>query len=185
MQSSHDKLNGRSAGPTLAVRLLSASRQRGRLIGGGLSLACAIGRSGLTADKREGDGASPRGVLTVLGGFYRPDRFGCRPPAALPLAPLRPNDGWCDAPGHAAYNRHVRLPFAASHERLWRDDHVYDIVLITDWNYTHRQRQRGSAIFFHLTEAGERPTQGCIAIARADMLKLLPRLTPGTRLVLG
>ena len=183
MQSSHDKLNGRSAGPTLAVRLLSASRQRGRLIGGGLSLACAIGRSGLTADKREGDGASPRGVLTVLGGFYRPDRFGCRPPAALPLAPLRPDDGWCDAPGHAAYNRHVRLPFAASHERLWRDDHVYDIVLITDWNYTHRQRQRGSAIFFHLTETGERPTQGCIAIA--DMLKLLPRLTPGTRLILG
>lgn len=182
---SDKRKSGRSAPGTLDVRLIRPSATRGRLTGGGLDVACAVGRSGVRALKREGDGASPRGSHAILFGFYRPDRLRIRPRSSIALRPLRPDDGWCDAPGHPDYNRLVRRPFAFGHEALWRDDELYDIVLVLDWNYSRRARGRGSAIFFHLSRPGYQPTEGCVAIGRADMLRLLARIGRGTRLRLG
>lgn len=184
MQSLHAKLKPRHRLiRRLRLHLVNPKSSRGRLVGGGLDVACRIGRAGLAAGKREGDGATPRGRLCVVYGFWRPDCFRCRPKSALPLRQLRPDDGWCDAPGHPAYNRRVRLPFSASHEALWREDGLYDLVLVLDWNYRRRRRGRGSAIFFHLAAADGRATAGCIAVRRADMIRLIDRLAPGAEIV--
>jgi L,D-peptidoglycan transpeptidase YkuD (ErfK/YbiS/YcfS/YnhG family) len=95
------------------------------------------------------------------------------------VRPIRPADGWCDAPADGNYNRRVKLPYSASHERLWRDDALYDLVVVLGYNDRPRSLGRGSAIFMHLARPGYVPTAGCIALSRADMLKLLARLKPG------
>jgi L,D-peptidoglycan transpeptidase YkuD (ErfK/YbiS/YcfS/YnhG family) len=178
------KLKGMSI-TRLHVCVRSPGSSRGRLAGAGFTAPAVIGRSGLTALKREGDGASPRGQFRVLGGFYRPDRFGARPRSGIPLQPLRIDAGWCDDPADRNYNRPVRRPYPASHEHLWRDDHLYDVVLVLDVNLRPRVRGGGSAIFFHLARADAAPTAGCVAISRTDMLKLLPRLSTRTRIAFG
>ncbi len=185
-ENMHGKLKSKGSAVTLLhVRVKSAHATLGRLVGPGVDMAATIGRTGLTALKREGDGASPRGRFRILGGFYRPDRFRVRPRAGFPLLALRPDDGWCDDPSDGNYNRAVRCPYLGSHEAMWRADHVYDVVLVLDFNIRPRMRGGGSAIFFHLAQADFRPTAGCLAVGRADMLKLLPRLSTRTCIVFG
>jgi L,D-peptidoglycan transpeptidase YkuD (ErfK/YbiS/YcfS/YnhG family) len=104
--------------------------------------------------------------------FYRPDR-ALAPPTRLPLQPLDPADGWCDAPDDGAYNRLVRLPYAASAERLWRDDPLYDLLIVLGYNDAPVAAGRGSAIFLHLARDDFGPTEGCIALGRADLLAVL------------
>ncbi|MDJ0930469.1 MAG: L,D-transpeptidase family protein [Breoghania sp.] len=154
------------------VRALSASRTRGRLIFGPLSVACALGRTGISHEKREGDGATPSGRYRLLQVLYRADRIQ-RPITRLPVCALKPHDGWCDDPRHGRYNRPVRLPFSASHERLWREDHLYDVVVILDHNQKPRSLGGGSAVFCHLARPGYLPTEGCVAVSLADMCRLL------------
>lgn len=167
----------------MIVHRKAGDPQRGQLVAGGRVLACALGRSGPAAIKREGDGAAPaQSAMRPLWGYWRADR-GPRPITALPMVPTRADEGWCDAPSHPAYNRPVRLPFSASHETMWRRDGLYDICIVLDWNMRPgRARHRGSAIFLHLARPGYRPTEGCIALARRDMAWLLARLDRHTRL---
>lgn len=167
----------------LRVRTLSARATGGRLVSGTLSIPCVLGRAGTTWRKREGDGATPAGEHRLVRLRVRSDRLARNPAPRLPVAALAPDDGWCDAPDHPRYNRPVRLPFAASHERLWREDGLYDVIGVLDWNLAPATRGRGSAIFLHL--AGDGPTAGCIALRRADLLKLLGRLAPGCRIRVG
>ena len=141
---------------------------------GTLSVPCALGRSGLSVRKREGDGATPIGTFALRGGYYRADRM--LPLQGFKLKRLGPSDGWCDAPAHFFYNRHVRHPFAASAEHLWRDDHLYDVVIVIGHNDRPRRRGMGSAIFLHLARDGLQPTEGCIALKRTGMLKVVSRL---------
>lgn len=162
----------------------SAAAQRGTLEFGPFRWPCALGRSGIRAVKREGDGASPRGSYAVLRIFYRPDKFR-RSPVAVPAAALTACAGWCDAAADRNYNRRVRLPYAASAERMWRDDDLYDAVLVLDYNIRPRIRGAGSAIFLHIARAGYLPTEGCVAISKHDMRLLLSRLRSGTRLVIA
>lgn len=131
----------------------------------------AIGRSGVTHVKREGDGATPAGKHSVLSLIMRPDRLRLR--SALPIRALRRNDGWCEDPRHGSYNRPIRLPSSAGHETMWRKDHLYDVVGVLDWNFSPRIRGRGSAIFLHLARENYRPTAGCIALNRRDLSLLL------------
>lgn len=185
-ENMHGKLKSKGLALTLLhVRVRSPHATLGRLVGGGVDMKATIGRSGLTARKREGDGGSPRGRFRIVGGFYRPDRFRTRPRAGFPLLPLRPDDGWCDDPADRNYNRPVHCPYPKSHEAMWRDDHVYDVVLVLDFNLRPRVRNGGSAIFFHLARPDFRPTAGCLALSRADMLKLLPRLSTRTHIAFG
>jgi L,D-peptidoglycan transpeptidase YkuD (ErfK/YbiS/YcfS/YnhG family) len=157
----------------------AADRRRGLLVASGLRTPCALGRSGIRRRKQEGDGATPTGRLALVAVFYRADRIR-RPVTALPAIALKPDVGWCDDPAHRLYNRAVRLPFKARHERLWRADHLYDIVVILDYNLSHPKPGAGSAIFLHLVSPELAPTEGCVAVSMPDMRRLLARTGPGT-----
>jgi L,D-peptidoglycan transpeptidase YkuD (ErfK/YbiS/YcfS/YnhG family) len=139
---------------------------------------CAVGRGGVVAadQKREGDGASPAGVWPMRRGLYRPDRLA-RPRSGLVFQALSPDDGWCDAPHDPAYNRPVKLPHPTSAEAMWRDDGVYDLVVVLGHNDDPPAPGRGSAIFLHLARPDHAPTEGCIALGRADMEALLALAT--------
>ena len=153
------------------------------LTGGGLSVLSAHGRGGMIAAdrKREGDGASPIGSWGMKRVFWRPDRLQ-RPVTDLPCIPLRPFDGWCDDPRDPLYNRPVRLPYPASCERLWLDEPIYDIIVELDHNSDPVVAGAGSAVFVHLAWPDYRDTEGCIAVAKLDMLAILERCGPGTML---
>lgn len=166
----------------LHVRALGAGARRGALVAGNISVACALGRSGVASRKREGDGATPRGRWRLSRLLFRADRLRLLA-TALPRRAMARNDGWCDQGGDRNYNRPVRLPYGAGHERLWRDDHLYDILVVLDFNRRPRIRNRGSAIFFHVAEAELAPTQGCIAVSARDMRKLLVHCSPRTRMI--
>jgi L,D-peptidoglycan transpeptidase YkuD (ErfK/YbiS/YcfS/YnhG family) len=164
---------------TLLVRVSPSDPLKALIRFGPVTFQAALGRGGVTAFKREGDGGTPRAAMAVLSGFRRggmltPDRCG------LLLQRVGSSDGWCDAPGHGSYNRQVRLPFPASHETLVRDDVLYDFGFVLDWNIRLRRRGMGSAIFLHVAKPGFPPTQGCIALHRRDMLRLMPLLRRGT-----
>jgi L,D-peptidoglycan transpeptidase YkuD (ErfK/YbiS/YcfS/YnhG family) len=150
----------------------------------GRRMRCAIGRAGIIGDKREGDGATPAGAFVMRRVLYRPDR---EPPprTALPATPLDPADGWCDAPDDAAYNRPVRLPYPASAEALWRADGVYDLIVVLGHNDAPPVLGRGSAIFLHVAQPDFRPTEGCVALARADLLAVLADANAQSRVVVG
>jgi L,D-peptidoglycan transpeptidase YkuD (ErfK/YbiS/YcfS/YnhG family) len=168
----------------LFVRVLSRRATTGTLIFGHLRLPCALGRGGCKPLKREGDGATPLGRFPLRQAYFRPDRLA-RPRTGLPLRPIRADDGWCDAPGDRNYNRLVRRPYPASAERMWRADQLYDIVVVLGYNDRPRVQGRGSAIFLHVARGALEPTEGCIAVRRADFRKLLPLLGPGTVLRVG
>jgi L,D-peptidoglycan transpeptidase YkuD (ErfK/YbiS/YcfS/YnhG family) len=157
-------------------------RTRGLLVAGALRLTVAIGRGGMRVDKREGDGATPIGRFALLRLWRRPGRGFAH--GGLPQTITRPIDVWCDASGHRLYNRPARAPLRASHETMWRADHLYDVVIEIDWNIRPRTMGRGSAIFMHLARDGYGPTEGCIALHQRDMRKLLPLIGPATRLIL-
>lgn len=169
----------------LRVHPLPGSPTLGRLVAGTAVIPCALGRCGIRAVKREGDGASPRGVFRLRGGYFRPDRFSVRPASPLPLRAIRPDDGWCDAAGDRRYNRPIRLPSPTSAEAMWRDDGLYDLVLDLDHNRGPIRPGAGSAIFMHVAREGFKPTEGCVALRPADLRRLLLRLGPKTRIAIG
>lgn len=163
----------------VTVRTAPRDRRRAIVSLGGITVPAALGRSGTSAFKREGDGATPIAPMRLLYGFTRGDKV------RLPQTPLRirriaKTMLWCDQPDHPAYNRLVRAPFRPSHEEMMRLDGLYDICLVLDWNITSRKRFGGSAIFFHLAKPGYEPTAGCVAVSLRDMKRLLPHLRRGT-----
>jgi L,D-peptidoglycan transpeptidase YkuD (ErfK/YbiS/YcfS/YnhG family) len=147
----------------------------------GHTARCALGKAGViaAADKREGDNKSPLGLWPIRRVLYRPDVYPDGPATALQAVPIAQNDGWCDAPGDTAYNRPVKLPYPASAERLWRDDHVYDLVVVLGHNDAPPVAGLGSAIFLHLARDGYQGTEGCVALAREDVEALLAAAKPG------
>ncbi len=149
-----------------------------------LQFPAALGKGGVRALKREGDGASPRGLWPALRVFYRPGRLR-RPRTQLPAVPLREDWGWCDAPADRNYNRRVTKPYAASAERLWRSDGLYDVLVVLDYNVSRRAAGRGSAIFVHVARRGVAPTAGCIALKREHLLRLLAVLPRGAVFAVG
>jgi len=168
----------------IRLDLLNRAATRGRLRVGNLVIPCLIGRSGIRASKREGDGATPAGLWTLRHVLFRADRVA-RPSTRLPVSPIDPQDGWCDAPQDRNYNRLVRLPYPASHESLWRDDRLYDVVVILSHNERPRQAYHGSAVFLHIADPNGRPTAGCVAVAPRDIGRLLALCGPETRISIG
>jgi len=156
----------------------------GRLRFGGLDFRCALGRGGCLpeADKREGDGATPLGLFPLRQVLYRPDRLATAPQTKLPRTALTPDDGWCDDPADDHYNRPVKLPYAGRHERLWREDGIYDVIVVPGHNDDPPIPGLGSAIFLHVARPDYSPTEGCIALALPDLLQLLAVATPRTML---
>ena len=143
---------------------------------------CALGRGGLSPAKREGDGATPIGTWPLRRLLYRPDRIAL-PPTGLPATPIGTADGWCDAADDRNYNLPVILPYPASAEALWREDAVYDLIVPLGYNDGPILPGRGSAIFLHLARDGYLATEGCVALARADLLAYLAVATPSSRVI--
>ena len=146
----------------------------------GRQFPCVIGRGGVRAVKCEGDGGTPVGTHRIVGLLYRPDRM------ARPVnwaVPIRPFDLWCDDPEHEDYNLMARAPFAAGAERLARADPLYDLVIVTDWNWPHARKNAGSAIFIHRWRRPRFPTEGCVGLRPDHLLWIAQRISPNTRLI--
>ena len=150
-------------------------RSRGWLFAGALIVPVALGRTGVRANKREGDGGTPRGSFHPLRLWWRADRL-IRPRTLLPARRIGVADAWCEDPTDRRYNRPIRLEPDAAGDRLWRDDHLYDLIIELDHNTRPRVAGRGSAVFIHLTRPKFLPTAGCVALRGDDLRRLLPRL---------
>jgi L,D-peptidoglycan transpeptidase YkuD (ErfK/YbiS/YcfS/YnhG family) len=155
----------------------------GRVVWPGHEARAALGRGGVrpAADKREGDGATPLGVWPLRRLLYRPDK-GAAPITALPVEAIHREDGWCDAADDPRYNRPVPLPYPASAERMWREDDLYDRLVVLGHNDDPVIPGMGSAIFLHLARPDYAPTEGCVALARADLEALMAVAGPGDAL---
>jgi L,D-peptidoglycan transpeptidase YkuD (ErfK/YbiS/YcfS/YnhG family) len=175
-----------------AVRLSQAAQteyenleyREGRLYWSGDSAVAAVGRAGVRADKHEGDGATPAGTYPLVSILYRPDRVA-PPLSQLPVNALSPSDGWVDEPTDTKYNRAVSLPYPASAEQMWREDDVYDLLVVIGYNMEPVVPGAGSAIFLHIATPDFAPTAGCVAVEREVLLRLLPLLGPGSRIVIN
>ena len=163
--------------PHLVVTADPKQPQRGTLRCGDETYPCVLGRDGVNLEKHEGDGATPKGQFALRRVLYRADRMS-PPHTALPVAAIARDDGWCDAPADPHYNRAVKLPYPASAESMWRDDALYDLVVVIGHNDAPVVAGAGSAIFMHV--AGDEPTAGCVALARGDLLAVLGAVTPET-----
>ncbi|TCQ06738.1 L,D-peptidoglycan transpeptidase YkuD (ErfK/YbiS/YcfS/YnhG family) [Rhizobium sp. PP-F2F-G36] len=164
---------------TITVRTAPGNRCRALVSFSGRTEQAAIGRGGMTARKREGDGATPIAAMPLIDGYVRADRT-VPPVTRLSLKRTRGDMLWCDAPDHACYNRPVSAPFAGRHETMMRSDGLYDVCLVMDWNMRVRRRNGGSAIFFHLIRPGYQPTEGCIAVSLPAMRRILAFARKGT-----
>lgn len=141
-----------------------------------------VGRSGIAVKKIEGDGISPIGCWPIRRVLYRADKLAAAPVSVFPTERIAEDDGWCDAPEHPDYNRPVKRPFAASHEEMWRQDDLYDIVVVLGQNDDPVLPGKGSAVFLHIASAGHGTTAGCATLTRADLLEFLALAGPETRL---
>ena len=155
----------------------SLEYRAGRLSWAGGSAVAAIGRGGVRANKKEGDGATPVGTYPLLFGLYREDRINPLL-SRLPMRVLAPHDAWVDDPNDAKYNSLVTLPYPARTERMWRDDGIYDILIVIGYNMNPVIAGAGSAIFLHIARSNFSATEGCIAVARAVLVNLIPLLAP-------
>ncbi len=139
---------------------------------------CALGKNGLSSNKREGDGTTPVGSFSLRRVLYRPDRLD-RPATRLPVHPLAPHDGWSDDPTDPRYNQQVALPHSHGAESLWRDDSIYDVIVVLGHNDAPPVPGAGSAVFLHVARADHAPTRGCVALDLPDLLTLLADCAPG------
>jgi L,D-peptidoglycan transpeptidase YkuD (ErfK/YbiS/YcfS/YnhG family) len=160
----------------IAVRAAAGTRTRGWLTAGPLAIPVALGRGGILANKREGDGGTPRGHFHPVRVWWRADR-GPRPRTLLPVRPIRPEDAWCEDPTDRRYNRPIR---AAGGDHLTRADALYDLVIEIDHNTRPRIAGRGSAVFIHVARPGLTPTAGCVALGAGRLRHLVARLGPRT-----
>jgi L,D-peptidoglycan transpeptidase YkuD (ErfK/YbiS/YcfS/YnhG family) len=172
--------------PLSAIRIHAAAGdpQRGWLVAGGQIVPVALGRGGIRANKREGDGGTPKGIFRPRQVWWRADRHA-RPRTLLPVRAIRPDDAWCEDPGSRHYNQPIRLDPGRDGDRLQRDDALYDFIVEIDHNTSPRITGRGSAVFLHLAREHFAPTAGCVAMTKSAMLHLLARLGPETRIVIG
>jgi L,D-peptidoglycan transpeptidase YkuD (ErfK/YbiS/YcfS/YnhG family) len=176
------QLRGISLG-AIHVGARPGRRSQGVLRAGPLRLPVALGRSGIRADKREGDGGTPRGRFHPVRLWWRADRL-VRPRTQLPVRRIGRNQAWCENPADRRYNRPFTRSANEPGDRLWREDSLYDLIIEIDHNARPRVAGRGSAVFIHLARAGFTPTAGCVALRRHDLALLLRRITTKTRIVI-
>ena len=170
------------AHPIVSVRSRPGRRSHGWLVAGAKRIPVTLGRAGILANKREGDGATPRGTFRPVRLWWRADRLP-RPRTLLPKRPIRPNDAWCEDPGDHRYNHPTLLKPGVTSDRLCRDDHLYDLIVEIDHNTRPRIAGRGSAVFLHVARPDRGPTAGCIGMEAKALLGLLRVIGPKTRIV--
>lgn len=151
----------------------------GKLLWQGKEYLCALGRNGVSIDKKEGDGKTPVGHFIIKEIYYRKDKIG-HLTASVPVKEISPTDGWCDDSNDVSYNKYVKLPYNASHENLWREDNLYDIIIVINYNTDSPIPGKGSAIFIHIARPGYSPTAGCIALSKNDLLEVIKNINNST-----
>jgi L,D-peptidoglycan transpeptidase YkuD (ErfK/YbiS/YcfS/YnhG family) len=169
---------------TISVRARPGQPTRGWLVAGPLALPVALGRGGIKANKREGDGGTPRGRFRLKRLWWRNDRLA-KPRTLLPLRRIGTADGWCEDPRDRRYNQPIRLGAGHPGDRLKRADHLYDLIVELDHNTRPRIAGRGSAVFVHIARPGFAPTAGCVALTAPALRRLVARLGPRTRITIG
>jgi L,D-peptidoglycan transpeptidase YkuD (ErfK/YbiS/YcfS/YnhG family) len=169
--------------PVSAMGFADLIYETGTLSWPGGSARAACGTSGVRADKHEGDHASPAGAFPLVSAFYRADRLAA-PRTALELTALKPSDGWVDDPADPAYNKLVMLPYPAGHETLWREDGLYDLIVVIGYNTAPIVPGKGSAIFLHVARPDFSGTEGCIAVTREVLTPLMGLLGPGSKITI-
>jgi L,D-peptidoglycan transpeptidase YkuD (ErfK/YbiS/YcfS/YnhG family) len=167
--------------PMLTVQADSSDSALGWAVLGDRRWRCVVGAGGIREDKVEGDGATPVGDFPLRRIYYRNDRL-VLPKVALPARPIGEHDGWCDDPRTSSYNRFVRVPNDWSYEKLWREDGLYDLIVVVGYNDDPPEGEWGSAIFLHVARDDMAGTRGCVAFARDDLLELVPLITRETKL---
>jgi len=182
--NAYGKFSADRAVARIAMRRAAGNPRKGWLIVAGQAIPVALGRGGILANKREGDGGTPRGTFHPLRLWWRADRAP-RPITRLPIRVIGPHDAWCEDPGSRHYNQPVRRGPGQDGDRLRRDDHLYDFIIEIDHNAAPRIAGRGSAVFLHLARDNFGPTAGCVAMTRPAMLRLLARIGPRTKIVIG
>jgi L,D-peptidoglycan transpeptidase YkuD (ErfK/YbiS/YcfS/YnhG family) len=168
----------------IRIRARAGNSRQGWLTTHGLTIPVALGRGGILANKREGDGGTPRGTFHPRTLWWRADRHP-RPRTYLSVRAIRPEDAWCEDPRDRHYNRPIRLTGDQPGDRLIRKDHLYDFIVEIDHNARPRIAGRGSAVFLHLARENFGPTAGCVSMTRGSMLQMLRRLSPKTRIIIG
>jgi len=168
--------------PVIHVRARAGQRSRGVLLAGPVALPVALGRGGIKANKREGDGATPRGTFRLKRLWWRARRHP-RPATLLPVQRIMPDDGWCEDPVDRHYNQRIKVPPQSKADRLTRQDNLYDFIVELDHNTRPRIAGHGSAVFIHVARPHFAPTAGCVALDIKSMRRLLARLGPRTKIV--
>ena len=166
------------------IRPAAGNSKRGVLTAGGRSIPVALGRGGIKANKREGDGGTPKGTFRPRRLWWRADRHQA-PRTFLPVRAIGAGDAWCEDHDDRHYNQPVRLARHGRGDRLMREDHLYDFIVEIDHNIRPRMKGRGSAVFLHLARENFGPTAGCVSMTKSAMLRLLQRLGPRTKIVIG
>jgi L,D-peptidoglycan transpeptidase YkuD (ErfK/YbiS/YcfS/YnhG family) len=168
----------------IMIRSAAGNPRRGWLVAAGRTIPVALGRGGIRANKREGDGGTPKGTFHPRKLWWRADRHR-QPRTFLPVRPIAAADAWCEDPNDRHYNRPVRLDRDRGGDRLRREDQLYDFIVEIDHNFKPRVARRGSAVFLHLARDNFAPTAGCVSMTKSAMLQLLQRLGQGTRIMIG
>jgi len=168
----------------IGVRPAAGDPRRGWLTADGWTVPVALGRGGILANKREGDGGTPRGTFYPRQLWWRADRHP-KPLTFLPVRPIRSEDAWCEDPQDRHYNQPIRLVRDQAGDRLTREDHLYDFIVEIDHNAAPRIAGRGSAVFLHLARTNFSPTAGCVSMTKSAMLRLLRRMGPRTKIIIG
>jgi L,D-peptidoglycan transpeptidase YkuD (ErfK/YbiS/YcfS/YnhG family) len=168
----------------ITIRASASDSRRGWLMLKGQVIPVALGRGGIQANKREGDGGTPKGTFRPRQLWWRADRHP-RPLTHLPVRAIRPQDAWCEDPGNRHYNQPIRLQRDQAGDRLTREDHLYDFIVEIDHNTSPRVAGRGSAVFLHLARENFGPTAGCVSMTKQAMRHLLRRLGRNTKIMIG
>jgi L,D-peptidoglycan transpeptidase YkuD (ErfK/YbiS/YcfS/YnhG family) len=165
----------------MSPRRLQANYKKRLLSFDGVSFFCVFGRDGVIENKTEGDWKTPIGTFSIRKIYYRSDRI-IKLDTKLESIPLSKNDAWCDDPQSPQYNSFIELPFSGSYENLWREDCLYDIIIVIGYNDSPAVPNKGSAIFIHLTKENMEYTKGCLAIKKEDMINLLKKIEKDTKI---
>jgi L,D-peptidoglycan transpeptidase YkuD (ErfK/YbiS/YcfS/YnhG family) len=165
------------------IHVRPRSLARGWLTFGSRHEPAALGRSGVRSNKREGDGATPRGRFRPVRVWWRADRAP-RPQTLLQVRRIGPTDAWCEDPADRRYNRPIAVAPTGGGDRLWRDDYLYDLLIELDHNTRPRIKGRGSAIFVHAARPRLQPTAGCVALATPALRRLIARIGPKTQIII-
>ena len=146
-----------------------------------LKFKCALGKAGIRKKKKEGDNITPKGIYKIIKIYYRDDRIK-KISSKFKLIKITKNMGWCDDPKSKKYNQLIKLPTRYSHEKFFKNDNSYDLIIILNYNINPIIKNKGSAIFIHIAKKKYKSTAGCIALKKNDLLKLIKIIDTNTKI---